>query len=307
MKIRNGYASVFVLIHAFSVFLLATGLFFKISALKKSVLSDSEYVLKSEEMQNIIHEFLKQSTFSDFYEREFKKDNVLLKIKSLNTKVNPNFLDDDYLTVFTDARDFDPFKRKNAEGSFYDFSEIKTEADYSEFFSNLPSVNINLCNQTLLEEFMKIMKTEPLFILEKITNMRKKKQQIQNEDFLEEILGLYHDALFPFLNCVPPVDVRYADEKILKKIMQVEKFGTKNALLYEELLSLRNQGGNIEPQFLKLLSRFDSKAVKLLGCRTYFWKITAFNERFSVSETVYVPQIQGGHKYLIEKKAGKNE
>ncbi len=305
MNIKKGSAFFSVIIYILSVFFIASAVFFKVSSIKSQVESEKEHVLSVKNLEKEIYEFIKQSSYFDFYERTFKKDSITFVIESLNKKINPNFLNDEYLEIFTDPRDFETFNKENADGILYDFSELKTETDYSDFFSSFPSLNINLCNKKVLENYMKIMKTEPFFILEKIGNMRKKKQLILNDAILKEVLGVNYDILFPFLNCAPPVDVRYADEKILKKILRPDKIGTKNALLYDELLLLRNRSGNIDSEFLRLISRIDTKAANLLGCRTYFWKITAFNEKHSFSETVYVSPSSDGHKYLIEKRTEK--
>jgi hypothetical protein len=93
---------------------------------------------------------------------------------------------------------------------------------------------------------------------------------------LRDILGVYYEELFPFINAEPLMNVNHLEPAILWELIAYPAYGIHSPeRRYEELLARRERGGLTGQDIRNILGLSpDNPLNQYLGCITWFWEIT---------------------------------
>ncbi len=285
----NGFGTLsaiilFLLIESVCVGIVASVLYANKSLAKSKL--ESEEKLKMEKMIYTISKELSldgspesQSPFDSIWNYHGKtSDGINISLEDLSGKLNINFVSDrmlqKVLSCMNGLSDGDISmiinSRKSQNRLVYSDEKLLEllGTNNVSYFTYFGTANLN----TVEEEPFKLIVSSLCSgvtadsLWNKTLALRKNDQQIMTETEFKLLLGVYYSDLKNILTINAPINVNFADEKILKSILTTGQT--------ENLIRLRSQKEITAEDLTNICRGYNSDLSKSeLGTRTWFWKI----------------------------------
>lgn len=298
-----------MLLPLFALFILCAGVSARLSFFMHGLKKKVEKCGEAAQLEKYCMDYIDGIQFKDFRECSFSDSGFHLEVRSMNRALNPAFTDAGYLSEFFDDRGlFLKVREFQAQGNILSPEELDS-IHFEEGFMNLPFMNVNLCPEKVLDKVLSFLSDE-----EACYGLLQEKK---GNHLIRDNLSLYNlypgsfDVIFPSVNAYPLLDINYADEKIIEKILSSDKFGMKNALSISRKIVEKRKAKLLDENDLNEILSHSScpELFCFLGCRSYLWNIKA-SFKNSTIEMIFAltPEennfvlMDRSRKYLVRKR-----
>lgn len=236
------------------------------------------------------------------------RDGYAIAIRSLSSRLNPNFIrknilqDTQLIRLLTPGKSPDDLQQLREDNglSLRDdaYGDIFDNATFERYLSCYGWANINTIDEFSARSLAKLI-TGSDSVAE--ATRQKIVAAIRSDECIDrnkiaEILGSDYDSLYPFINAEPSMNVNFVDPDVFREILAYPGYKLESPLgKADMLLSLRSGDGVSEQDIVNVLG-IDSKhrLYHYFGSITWFWEITiAGNNRQFVAIVVRYPPKNG--------------
>ena len=328
---KDGFTSLEYLITLFflTIVIASFGFYIKVAELTVSrKLMEFEERIKIDELLKEIYIDIKNDSTPESDSRidtvwkwdESEKEGFKINLNSLSGKINLNCINEDILcnsgirNFFedSDALSFIINERKE-ERLIYDYQELKdfiSKEDFDRYFTCYGFSNINISDENIIKIISdSATKSDYGNILyNQVRTIRKTKQFIKSDIELKMFLGVNFEAIMPYVNIKPQINVNFMEEDVLRALLSYPEFKlTNKAQRINTLLSVRETTEINEEDLTNILGiSKNDELYYYLGCRTWFWQIDIAGKNVScrvvLARSYEDDEFGKTNYYIIEKK-----
>jgi len=235
---------------------------------------------------------------------------VTLKLEDISSRINPNAAVDllvKGMKLLKPDKLFEQFEKYRLEnGPLADvksgYDDFIAEEDADKFCSGFTFFNVNTADEQMLYRLFERRTGKKATSTAFSAHLRKKKldKVLVTEKNIKEVLGVDYDDVFPFISAEPDLNVNLAPREILVVLLNIVKKNYKMQLKGDPaaaIMGMRGQTEITEAALPALLQpKFKNTILEAyLGCRTWFWRLSATKEGLTYQcVLVRLPAAPGG-------------
>lgn len=219
-------------------------------------------------------------------------DSVQLELNDISSRFNLNFVrtkmleESEFGSLMIDSHTPEELKLYRVEWGFASdlhkaYGTYYKEEDLDRFFTIYSYANLNVSYEDSLKKLYesRVSDTGSQNFLAKVQKLISE-QEMADESRMNTMLGGNRDKLYPLINIESLINVNFAEERILNAVLSYPYGGEshKNGSDYLEILTAERTTMELTPDRLQSLFQLEDHYLRIpqyLGCKTWFWKITA--------------------------------